>query len=153
MMNCSTCTNLHSSSFYKINKIIIYFLDNKDYNRNVTRKEVNLDMDKRKYGSNIHILDEKVIQDFEDKYDVTIADKFIVFMLTYQDCNKCYPIGKKFNVMTKDKTKLTIQPLAVDYWREQDKYSIFRIQNAINKLIIFNQEPTYDNITKLLEEK
>lgn len=107
---------------------------------------------KRKYGSNTHILDEKTIKDFEEKYDVHLSGKYIIFSLTYQKYVRAYELGDKFNVMTNDGTKLTIQPIAIDYWTKDKTYSLFRIQNTINKLIVFNQEPTFDNIKNLLNE-
>ena len=110
-------------------------------------------MDKRKYGSNIHILDDSAIKEFEEKYDVHIAGNWLIFSLTYQKYKRAYPIGEKFNAMLNDKTKMTIQPMAVDYWKEHQNYSLFKIQNTINKLIIFNQDLNEDAITKLLEEK
>ena len=122
-----------------------------NYNVIVTRKEVY--MDKRKFGSNIHILDDTQIKEFEERYDVQIQGDYLIFSLTYQDYNRAYPIGKKFNAMIKDKTKMTIQPMAVDYWKEHQNYSLFKIQNTINKLIIFNQDLNDDAIAKLLEEK
>lgn len=107
-------------------------------------------VDRRKFGANLHILDEKTIKDFEEKYDVHLEGKYIIFALTYQKYVRCYEVGEKFNVMTNDKTKLTIQPMAVDYWKDHREHSLFRVQNEINKLIIFNQEPTTENITKQL---
>lgn len=106
----------------------------------------------RKFGSNTHILDEKVIKDFEEKYDVHLEGNYIIFSLTYQKYVRCYKVGEKFNVMTNDKTKLTIQPIAVEYWKNDNKYSLFRIQNVINILSIFNQDVTFENITKELEK-
>lgn len=103
-------------------------------------------------GSNVHILDESVIKAFEEKYDVHLEGDYIIFSLTYQKYVRCYKIGEKFNVMTNDKTKLTIQPIAVDYWKKNKKYSLFRIQNAINTLSIFNQDINDDSITKELEK-
>lgn len=107
----------------------------------------------KKFGSNIHILDESIIKAFEEKYDVHLEGDYIIFSLTYQKYVRCYKIGEKFNVMTNDKTKLTIQPIAVDYWKKNNKYSLFRIQNAINTLAVFNQDINDDSITKELEKK
>lgn len=105
---------------------------------------------KKKFGANIHVLDENMIKSFEEKYNVHFEGDYIIFSLTYQNQIRACKIGEKFNVMTKDKTKLTIQPIAVEYWKEHQDKSLFRIQNAINRLIIFNQDVTAENITKEL---
>lgn len=110
-------------------------------------------METKKFGSNIHILDENTIKAFEEKYDVHLEGNYIIFSLTYQKYVRCYKIGEKFNVMTNDKTKLTIQPIAVNYWMNHNfDYSLFRIQNAINTLSVFNQEINDETITKELKK-
>lgn len=106
----------------------------------------------KKFGSNIHILDESTIKAFEEKYDVHLEGDYIIFSLTYQKYVRCYKIGEKFNVMTNDKTKLTIQPIAVDYWKTHKEHSLFKIQNAINTLSVFNQEINDETITKELKK-
>lgn len=111
-------------------------------------------MEKRKYGSNIHILDEDTIKDFEMKYpNVHISGDYIIFPLSYQNYTRAYRLGDKFNAMASDKTKMAIQPIAVEYWKNHKGHSLFRVQNAINKLIIFNQDVTNTNIAKALESK
>lgn len=107
-------------------------------------------MNKKQFGANIHILSEDVIKSFEEKYDVHLEGEYIIFSLTYQNQIRACKIGEKFNVMTNDKTKLTIQPIAVEYWKDHRDKSLFRVQNAINKLAVFNQDITFDNISKEL---
>lgn len=108
---------------------------------------------KNALGSNVHVLPDEVIKDFEEKYDIHVEGNYIIFSLSYQKYIRAYPIGKKFSIMTKDKTKMTIQPITVEYWIKHNEFSLFRIQNAINKLVVFNQDLNDDNITKELNNK
>ena len=105
-------------------------------------------------GFNIHILDDDKLKQFEDKYDVKIVDNQIMFVSKKRKGMIAFDIGSKFTVnLNKNNiilTRLTISPLSVDLWQKIDGVSLFRVQNAVNKLTVMRQDVTLDNVKKVL---
>lgn len=105
-------------------------------------------------GFNIHILDDDKLKQFEDKYDVKIVGNQIMFMSKKRKGMITFDVGSKFTVNLNRNniilTRLTINPQAVDLWQKIDGVSLFRVQNAVNKLTVMRQDVTLDNVKKVL---
>ena len=105
-------------------------------------------------GFNIHILDDDKLTQFEEKYDVKISDKNIIFTCKRRKVSIVHELGTKFTVnLNKNNvilTRLTINSQAIDFWRKIGNVSLFRVQNAVNKLLVMRQDVTLENVEKVL---
>lgn len=105
-------------------------------------------------GFNIHILDDDKLTQFEEKYDVKIVENNIIFTCKRRKVNIVHELGTKFTVnLNKNNvilTRLTINPQAIELWQKIGNVSLFRVQNAVNKLLVMRQDVTLENVEKVL---
>ena len=111
-----------------------------------------------KNGSkNYKVFDEKTIEEFESRYDVQYKSPFIIVNVKDKEIYRAYNVKKMFRIYLDPYNltlKMTILPLTVQYWNKdfKDKYSLFRVQNAMNVLNLLHEEITEDNVKAQLEK-
>lgn len=111
-----------------------------------------------KNGSkNYKVFDEETIRKFENRYEVQYKNPFIIVNVKGKEMYRAYKAKKQFRIYLDPYNltlKMTILPLAVQYWNKdfKDKYSLFRVQNTMNILNLLHEEITEDNVKAELEK-
>jgi len=102
---------------------------------------------------NIKILTDTEITVLNYSYDFEIKSDLILVKSKKINRTVIHNKKEKFYLNTKI-SRITISPLAIQTWEYQFKnegYTLFEVQNAINKLYVMYQEPSQNDISKLLK--
>ena len=109
---------------------------------------------KKFVARNIRVFSDEEISFLNNSYDFEINGKMI--LVKSKKINKITAHPKsQFKLNTKI-CNITITLLAIQTWEYQfrnEGYSLFEVQNAINKLIVLYQEPNQSDIEKILKRK
>lgn len=104
---------------------------------------------------NVKAISDDDIREFEEAYDVTIKGNDIVVNSLKRNTSTLHPLGKPFNITSRYIRKVTFTVDAINLWKDHFMltHSLFRVQAAVNKLIITYSPVNYETVNKCLEEK
>ena len=106
--------------------------------------------------NNIRILTKQELAELEKSYIFEISgDKILVKSIRFSD-GYAHSLNESFSLnMPKYKTKITFSVFAINTWNTdfKSKYSLFKVQNAVNILQILHQSLTVNNIKNILERE
>lgn len=88
-----------------------------------------------------------------ERYSITIDGKNVVVSVSGYNRATAHPIDQGFSIVYgKRSRRMNLSVEAIDLWRTRfyGKRSLFEVQNAVNTLYVLYQEPTADNVAKLL---
>lgn len=102
--------------------------------------------------NNVKILTDEELEFLESRYYFEINDNMILVKIHNYNRATAHSIDKSFALNTKVR-KIDITPTAIDIWNNyfKDKYSLFKVQNAINILIMTYQTPDVSDVREQLE--
>ena len=110
--------------------------------------------------NNRKVLSEGTLLKFESIYDFVFDKETneIITCITYSERKTAHNANEKFSINCKSlKRKVTFSIDAINIWKDfqDDKktahYSLFRVNNTINKLKAMYQEPNKKNVLHMLK--
>lgn len=104
---------------------------------------------------NTRILSETQLAEMERAYTMRIQGDDVVICSTVRQREVIRSTKTKFSLLAKGKRRISFSPEAMKMWKERfyTAYSLFRVQNAYNTLIILYQMPTIDAVEKILSNE
>lgn len=105
-------------------------------------------------SNNIKLLSNDELIAFNEKYIFEVNNEFIFVKCNNFSRYTIHRLNESFHLIVNGR-KITITPTAINLWNEsfKEKYSLFDIQNAINKLIVLLQDVSLKNVQKILEKE
>lgn len=103
-------------------------------------------------GNNVKLLTDRQLTELNRKYSFFVDENEIIVKVNDYNRKTRHPIDKSFSINSKIR-KITISAEAISIWLELSKggsYSLFAIQNAVNKLYLTYQNITLLNVKKIL---
>lgn len=105
--------------------------------------------------NNIHVLSEDEVEMLNNMFKHELKDDQILQTPVKFKRTTAYPVDRSFSVVYtyfNRKRKITIQAYTIKVWIDnfKDKYTLFEVQNAINKLLITYQTPNVVDIKEKL---
>lgn len=103
-------------------------------------------------GNNIKLLTDRQLVALDEKYSFDIDGEDIIVKVKDYNRETRHPIDKSFSINSKIR-KITLSSDAILIWSQFYKsgpYSLFEVQNAINKLYLTYQDITITNVKKIL---
>lgn len=101
---------------------------------------------------NLHVLKNEELKYFEEKYDIHMAENYVIVKTRNRDFIVAFDSSEKFTLSANNK-KITIQPDTIKYWNELDrKYSLPLVQNTVNDIRIKKQEVSLEKVEMSLEK-
>lgn len=101
---------------------------------------------------NTKLMTEEEIKNFESSYDVSVKNGMIDVTSKTRNMHTMHFFDKSFSLLNKNIRRITFTPFAMQMWRDNflGVYSLFRVQNAVNSLVVIYQEPTVESVKKYL---
>ena len=105
--------------------------------------------------NNIKLLTQKELEQLNEKYFFELEGDMILVCLHHYDRVTAHPVNKSFHINCKDVRKVCFSLDAIDVWKQMikktKKYSLFDVQQAVNKLHLMYLDTTYTNVERMLE--
>lgn len=107
--------------------------------------------------NNIKLLTHEQLRQFNTKYTILLEDdKICVKTVNYAKITR-HDSDKPFHINAKNIRKIQFSVDAINIWKKfclsykDNVFTLFDVQQAVNKLIVMYQKPTFENVKQLLE--
>lgn len=106
-------------------------------------------------ANNIHVLKDEEVEMLNGLFSYEVKDDHLLQTPVSFKRTTAYSINSSFSVRYKylnKNRKVKIQAYTIKVWLEnfKDKYTLFDVQNAINKLLVTYQKPDIKDISRYL---